>query len=192
METIADEAKQIARFEVAKLLLERLPFFLVVTSGFCLMQILTWGGLSVYWPMVLWVLYSLGVIVPGWLLIRRLSVTYTVVGINQKLVEDINNLAIVLAVMTGLIWVFASFVQFYLREANQWLYLTALVAIAVINAVLLSHNLKAALLGVVVIMLPLLIQISFVGSEATLYFMFFTAGTVAVLYVGLRYQQGVL
>ena len=171
METMPDEAVQAAKFEVAKLLLERLPFFLIVTSGFCLIQIFTWGGISTYWPAGLWILYSLGVIVPGWLLIRRLSVTYAVVGINQKLVEDINNLAIVLAFMTGLIWAFDSFVQFYLREPNQWLYVSALAAIAVISAGLLSYNLKAALLGAVVILLPLLIEVSIAGSGANLYFM---------------------
>lgn len=192
METMSDEAVQAAKFEVAKLLLERLPFFLMVTSGFCLIQVFTWGGISTYWPAGLWILYSLGVIVPGWLLIRRLSVTYAVVGINQKLVEDINNLAIVLAFMTGLIWAFDSFVQFYLREPNQWLYVSALAAIAVISAGLLSYNLKAALLGAVVILLPLLVEVSIAGSGANLYFICFAVATVAVLYFGLRQQQRTL
>lgn len=171
------------RFELAHLLLERLPLCLGITAGFSLVQVFAWANSSLSWPLAAWCLFAVAVFSGGWLLIRRLEGAFKVVGMNAKLVEDINNLAIVLSIAVGLIWASASLVQFYARSSEQWLYFSILIGAAASSGMLFNYCIKASLISVGMVLLPCTVQVYLSGHESSLYFAVFSLIYMATLYV---------
>ncbi|WP_461518595.1 putative bifunctional diguanylate cyclase/phosphodiesterase [Porticoccus sp.] len=183
MKNTDDLAAQSTRFEIAQLLLDRLPLCIGVTAGFCVVQVFAWMNASLSWPLALWCLFAVLVFSCGWLLIRRLSETYQLMGINAKLVEDINNLAVVLSVALGLVWAFASVIQFYLRDSDHWLYFSTLIGAAASTGMLFNYNIRASLISVGMVLLPCTVQVYLSGHAASLYFAAFSLIYAVTLYI---------
>ncbi|WP_461481043.1 putative bifunctional diguanylate cyclase/phosphodiesterase [Porticoccus sp.] len=183
MKATEELATQATRFEIAHLLLDRLPLCLGVMAGFCVVQVFAWVNSSLSWPLVLWSGYAVAVFVGGWLLIRRLAETHQLVGINAKLVEDINNLAVVLSIALGLVWAFASVIQFYLRDSDHWLYFSTLIGAAASSGMLFNYSMRASLISVAMVLLPCTLQVYLSGHDASLYFAAFSLIYTATLYV---------
>ncbi|MEZ5528862.1 MAG: EAL domain-containing protein [Porticoccaceae bacterium] len=181
-EITEDVVAQSTRFEIAHLLLERLPLCLGVSAGFSFLQAVAWVKNTSAWPLALWCLFAVATFLAGWLLSRRLAMSYQVIGLNAKLVEDINNLAVVLAVVVGLVWLFASIIQFYARGSDQWLYFSILIGAAASTGMLFSYNIRASLISVGMVLLPCIIQVSLSGHETSLYFAAFSLIYMATLY----------
>ncbi|MEH6617327.1 MAG: EAL domain-containing protein [Porticoccus sp.] len=183
MKRTADQINESTSFDMAGLMLNRLPFCLGVTAGFCLILAYAWQQEFSTWHMIAWCAYAVSVFIIGWWLIRRLSESLNVVGMTIKLVEDINNLTVVLAVATGMIWILASGLQFYHQGSDQWLYLSILIGAAASSGMLFSYNIKAALIKVGMVLLPCTIQVYLADQNASAYFVAFTLIYLATLYL---------
>ncbi|MBQ0712804.1 MAG: EAL domain-containing protein [Porticoccus sp.] len=183
MERTAGQVSESTSFDMAGLMLHRLPLCLGVTAGFCLILAYAWQQVFSTWQMIAWSAYAVSVFIIGWWLIRRLSESLNAVGMTIKLVEDINNLTVVLAIATGLIWIWASGLQFYHRGSDQWLYLSILIGAAASSGMLFSYNIKAALIKVGMVLLPCTIQVYLADQNASAYFVAFTLIYLATLYL---------
>lgn len=183
MERTTDYIGEPTSFEMAGLMLHRLPLCLGVTAGFCLILAYAWQQVFTTWQMLAWGLFSVSILIIGWLLIQRLSASLSAVGMTIKLVEDINNFTVVLAAATGLIWVFASAIQFYHHGSDQWLYLSIVIGAAGCGGMLFSYNIKAALLNVGMVLLPCTLQVYLADQNASAYFVAFTLIYLVTLYL---------
>ncbi len=183
MESIEHCPGESTRFEMADLMLKRLPLCLGVTAGFCLIMAYAWQQIFSTWQMVVWCLYVTSILMGGWWLIRRLSSGLQVKGMTVKLVEDINNLTLVLAVATGLIWVLASALQYTHQGAEQWLYLSILIGAAASSGMLFSYHFKAALTKVAMVLLPCTLEVYFTAQGNSAYFVALSLIFLATLYL---------
>ncbi|TNF07795.1 MAG: phosphodiesterase [Gammaproteobacteria bacterium] len=182
MDTTEELAAQSTRFEIAQLLLERLPICLGVTAGFCLVQVFAWVSNFISWHLVVWSVFAVSVLAGGWLFIRRLSETYKFVGMNVRLVEDINNLTLVLSIAVGIIWATASVIQFFAQGSDHWLYFSIIIGAAASSGILFNYNIRASLISVAMVLLPCTVQVYLSGHEGSLYFTAFTLIYMATLY----------
>lgn len=183
MDTTEELAAQSTRFEIAQLLLERLPICIGVTAGFCLVQAFAWVSNLFSWHLIAWSIFSIALLIGSWLLVRRLSETYKFLGMNVRLVEDINNLAVVLSIAVGLIWSSASVIQFFAQSSDHWLYFSIIIGAAASSGILFNYNIRASLICVAMVMLPCTIQVYLSGHESGLYFTAFNLIYMATLYL---------